>query len=210
MAAQRQQQVLFAADRQQHDDARDRHRLNHQHPFVRQQRARLEHQHPGQEIKRQRQHPQQGRRGDVGGNMRGHRDQQARRHRGEKDPARAQAQGRRRRIGIGCQRIDRGRHRRAQQQQTARPDQNDQQAIAAGPDQVLRAQREHRLQQHRIGQQRQEAADIGGGIEEIWIGAVGVTGADEPRLQQRVVRRQREERQPDRDREQAEQPERVA
>jgi hypothetical protein len=87
MAAQRQQQILFAADREQHNHAGNRQRLQHQHPFVRQQRARLEHQHPGQEIERQRQHPQQRRRGDVGGNMRGHRDQQTRRHRREKNPA---------------------------------------------------------------------------------------------------------------------------
>ncbi len=37
-----------------------------------------------------------------------------------------------------------------------------------------------------------------------------MAGANEPGLQQRIVRRQREERQPDRDREQAEQPERIA
>ena len=58
VSAKRQQQILFAADRKQYDHACDRQRLRHQHPFVRQQRARLEHQHPGQEIERQRQHPQ--------------------------------------------------------------------------------------------------------------------------------------------------------
>src|SRR5256885_12969707 len=47
-------------------------------------------------------------------------------------------------------------------------------------DQVLRAQREDRLQQHRIGQQRQKTADIRGSIEEVRIGAAGVAGADEP------------------------------
>ena len=58
VSAKRQQQILFATDRKQYDHACDRQRLRHQHPFVRQQRARLEHQHPGQEIERQRQHPQ--------------------------------------------------------------------------------------------------------------------------------------------------------
>jgi hypothetical protein len=101
-------------------------------------------------------------------------------------------------------------NRRAQQQDAAACDQHDQEAIAAGPDQVLRAQREHRLQQHRIGQQRQKTADIRGSVEEVRIGAVGVAGADEPGLQQRVVGREREERQPDRHRKQAEQPERIA
>ena len=210
MAAEREQQVLFAGERQQHDHARYRQWLQHQHPFVRQQRTRLEHQHPGQQIQRQRQHPQQRCGGDVGGDMRGHRDQQAGRHRGKKDPARPQAPGRCGSIGFFGSQSALGHDRRAQQQHAARRDQNDQQAIAAGPDQVLRAQREHRLQQHRIGQQRQETADIRGGIEEVGIGAVGMAGANEPGLQQRIVGRQRKERQPDRDREQAEQPERVA
>jgi hypothetical protein len=98
----------------------------------------------------------------------------------------------------------------AGERSSSAPHQDDQQAVAAGPDQVLRAQREHRLQQHRIGQQREEAADVGRGVEEIRIGAGGMAGAHEPGLQQRVVGGEREERQADRDQEQAEQPERVA
>jgi hypothetical protein len=90
MSAEREQQILLATDRQQHHDAGDRQRLCPQHPFVRQQRPRLEHQHPGQQIERQRQHPQQGRGGNVGGNMRGHRDQQPRRYGGKEYPAGAQ------------------------------------------------------------------------------------------------------------------------
>ena len=58
MSAECQQQILFAADRKQYDDAGDRQRLGQQYPFMRQQWPRLEHQHPGQQIKRQRQHPQ--------------------------------------------------------------------------------------------------------------------------------------------------------
>ena len=143
--------------------------------------------------------------------MRGHRDQQPRRHRGEEDPARAQHPRRRRRVGIVGRHVQRRRlRRRAQQQHAAAAISTISSAIAAGPDQVLRAQREHRLQQHRIGQQRQEAADIRGGIEEVRIGTVGMAGADEPGLQQRIVGGEREERQPDRHREQAEQPERIA
>ena len=84
--------------------------------------------------------------------------------------------------------------RRAQQQHAAGGDQQDQNTIAAGPEPVLRVQREHRLQQERIGQQREEAADVGGGIEEIGIAAIGMAGADEPGLQQRIVGGEREER----------------
>ena len=211
MSAERQQQVLLAADRQQHHDAGDRQRLRQQHPFVRQQRPRLEHQHPGQQIQRQRQHPQQRRGGDVGGNMRGHRDQQSRGNGCQKNPAGAQNPRRGRRIAIVGRHVQfRRLRRRAQQQYAAGCDQHDQQAVAAGPDQVLRAQREHRLQQHRIGQQRQEAADIRRSIKEVRVGTVGVAGADEPGLQQRIVGGEREERQPDRHRKQAQQPERIA
>ena len=195
----------------QQDHPHDRKRLQHQHELVRQQRARLEHQHPGQQIERQRQHPQQGRGGNVGGNMRGHRNQQPRRYGGKEDPAGAQDPCRRRRGAIVGRHVQLRRlGRRAQQQHAAACDQHDQQAIATGPDQVLRAQREHRLQQHRIGQQRQEAADIRRSIEEVRVRAVGVAGPDEPGLQQRIVGREREERQSDRQRKQAEQPERIA
>jgi hypothetical protein len=206
MPADRQQQVLLAADREQHDHACDRERLHHQHPFVRQERPRLEHQHPGQEIERQWQHPEQRRGSDVGRNMRGDGDQEARGHRGEKNPARAQGPTRRRRGRFLGPHVGLHQCRRAQQQHAAAGDQHDQKAIARGPHQVLCMEREHRLQQHRIGQQREETADIGGGIEEIRIGPGGVAGADEPGLQQRIVGGKRKERQPDRDGKQAEQP----
>ena len=202
MPAECQQQILFAADRKQYDHAGNRQRLGQQYPFMRQQWPRLEHQHPGQQIKRQRQHPQQRRRGDVGRDMRGHRDQEARRHRGEQDPSGAQDPGRRRRIGLLGLRITHRWNRRTQQQGPAARDQQDQQSVTAGPDQVLRAQREHGLQQHRIRQQRQETADIGRSVEEVGIGPGGMTGADEPGLQQRIVGGERKERQPDRNREQ--------
>ncbi|GCC47459.1 hypothetical protein chiPu_0031562, partial [Chiloscyllium punctatum] len=143
--------------------------------------------------------------------MRRHCDQEARWHRGKEDPARPQAPGRCRRIGVINLHVE---HacigRRPQQQHAATCDQKNQQAIAAGPDQVLGAQREHRLEQHRIGQQRQEAADVRGRIEEVRVGPAGVAGAHEPGLQQWIVGGKREERQADRDREQAEQPHRIA
>jgi hypothetical protein len=88
-------------------------------------------------------------------------------------------------------------------------DQQDQQAVAAGPDHVLRSQREHRLEQNGIGQEREEAADVRRRIEEIRIVTLRMPGAHEPRLQQRIVGRKREERQADRHREQAEQPDRI-
>ena len=209
MPAQRQQQVLFAADRQQHDDARDRRRLGHQHPFVRQQRPRLENQYPGQQIKRERQDPQQGSRRHVGRDMRGHRDQKPGRDRGKKYPARTQDPGRRRRVALHRKRSC-WQCRRAPQQEAASGDQDDQQAIAAGPDQVLRPKREDRLRYQRIGQQREKTADIGRGVEKIGIGPVGVSGADKPGLQQRIIGCEREKQQANRGQKQAKQPQRIA
>ena len=87
---------------------------------------------------------------------------------------------------------------------------SDQHDEADRPQPGLIAEPDQRLDQHRIGEQREEAADIAGGIEEIRILRRRVVGAREPGLQQRAVGGEREERQPDRHREQAEQPERLA
>ena len=75
---------------------------------------------------------------------------------------------------------------------------------------VWALERDQRLDHGGIGEQRQEAADIAGRIEKIGIAGVRMVGAREPGLQQRPVGGEREERQPDRCREQAEQPEDLA
>ena len=75
------------------------------------------------------------------------------------------------------------------------------------PQPGLCAERNERFDQYRVRQQRQEAADIAGGVEEIGIVRGRMVGAREPCLQQRRVGRQCEEGRSDRDREQAEQPE---
>ncbi len=113
MAAEREQKILLASNRQQDHHARDGEGLQEQHPCMGQQWARLKHQHPCQQIKRQRQHPKQGRGGNVGGNMRGDGDQQARGDGGEKNPARTLHPARRGRVTIARLK-DRGRHRRGE------------------------------------------------------------------------------------------------
>ena len=90
MSAERDQQIALAAIGQEIDDSGDSQRLHQQHILVRDQRPALEHQHPGQEVERKRQHPEQRRGGNVGGDVRGDGDEQARWHGGEKDPAQAQ------------------------------------------------------------------------------------------------------------------------
>ena len=197
------------------DQREDEDRLDLDHQPMRNDRLAREHDHEGEEIERERDDPQQRHRGDVGRDMRGHRDQQAGRHGREEDPAHDVAPGRRR--GLGRARRRRGGRRRRRrlvgrlpQQIAAAGDQQDQDDEARRPQPGLRGERDERLDQDRIRQQREEAADIAGGIEEIRIVRGRMVGAREPCLQQRRVGGEREERQPDRDREQAEQPERFA
>ena len=74
----------------------------------------------------------------------------------------------------------------------------------------LIAQPHERLDRDRIGDEREEASGVAGGVEKIGVARGGVTGAREPGLQQRAVGGEREERQPDRGREQPDQPQRFA
>src|SRR5262245_42520832 len=65
---------------------------------------------------------------------------------------------------------------------------------------------EYRFQQHRVLQQSKKTTAIGSGIEKIRIVRSVVTGAHEPRLQQRIIGGESEERQTDRYGKQTEQP----
>ena len=150
----------------------------------------------------------QRRRRHVGGNVSRHRDQEPGRHRREERPAAERAPARRRRCRLCGAPRDIAARGRAQQQHAARGDQHEQQPVAAAPHEIMLPQRKIRLEQERIGEEREKAADIGGGVEEIRVLAVGVSGAHEPGLQQRRVGGECEERQPDRDDEQADQPQR--
>ena len=117
------------------------------------------------------------------------------------------AAGRRR--GVGRRRF-RQPVGRAQHQTAAARDQHDQDIVAGGPEPGLIAEPHERLDRDRIGDQREKAADVARGIEEVRVLRVRMAGAHEPGLQQRTVGGEREERQPDRDGEQPEQPERLA
>ena len=207
MRAKIEQQIVGVGKWQQRDDACDGERLGDQHPAVRQPWARLEHQHEGQQIERQRQNPEQRRRRDVGRDVGGHRDQQAGRYRRQESPA-AKRQPSRGRRGRGRARGRVGARGRAQQQIGARRDQREQQPKSAAPQADMLAQRQRRFEDEGIGQQRKETADIRGRVEEVRVFAGGMSGAHEPRLQQRSVGGEREERQPDRDRKQPDEPQR--
>ena len=182
---------------------------------MRNDRVAREHDHEGEQIERERNHPEQRHCGDVGRNVRGHRDQKARRHGREEDPAHDVAPGRRRffrraRLRRGGGRCRRRLVGRLPQQIAAAGDQQDENDESRRPYPGLRGERDERFDQDRIRQQREEAADVAGGVEEVRIARRRMIGAREPCLQQRRVGGEREKGQPDGYREQAEQPQRFA
>jgi hypothetical protein len=83
-----------------------------------------------------------------------------------------------------------------------------QQHEASRPQLRLHAQRQQRLENQRIGDQREERSKVRCAVEEIGIARLWMAGPAEPGLQDRRIGRDREERQTDRGGEQCEQPER--
>ena len=65
---------------------------------------------------------------------------------------------------------------------------------------------EVRLYDERITEQRRDAAQVARCVEEVGVVAVTVPGVREPGLQGRAVRREGQEREPDRQRERREEP----
>ena len=118
--------------------------------------------------------------------------------------------GRRRRrgrhaAGVRCGRGPRGAPPRGDD--GAEDDQDGEQEIADGPQPCLReppgiSEPEPRLDQRGVAQQREHAAEIAGGVEEVRIAGGGVPGLGEPPLQERRGRAHHEERQAHREREQ--------
>ena len=109
------------------DQRRHEEGLRREHDPVRNDGFGRKNDNEGRKIKRERDHPEERRRGDVRGQMRGDRDQQGRRNGGEPDPGRRVLPGRRRRtaaVGLNC-----GLERTAgpPQQRTADRDEDDQQ-----------------------------------------------------------------------------------
>ena len=137
--------------------------------------------------------------------MRGDGDEQARRHGGEENPAADQQPGRFRSGKLHL--LEDCIHTGSQHDRAASSDQRDEQREAATPQPTLRVQSESRLEQQRVGEKREKTADVGSGIEKIGVVRFAVAGTHKPRLQKWVVRGEREEWQPDRNSEQAQQPE---
>ena len=165
---------------------------------ARDQRLVAEHQHEGEQVERERQHPQQRRGGDVGRDMGGEGRQQRRRHQRQADPAQAIRPGRRR-GGIASRRPPAGAPRPRCPARSGRRASRRRPAPAPPPaagspastERLSCLQPERRLEHEGIAQQRDQAAEVARRIQEIGIVAMRMPGAGEPGLQQRRVGRQR-------------------
>ena len=102
--------------------------------IVREPRPVAEHRHEGEQIERERQHPEQRRGGDVGRDVGRHRDDQAGRDGGKRDPGETVA---RRRPGDGGGVTPRGGRRRAPRSCAAMRDQHGEARKADRPDPCL-------------------------------------------------------------------------
>ena len=207
-------------------DQQQRHQA--EHGGVWQRRPPREHQDEAEQIEDQRHHPEQRGGGNVGGDVGGDAEQQRGRHECQDGPGQALTQGQAlaQAGGAGCLRADRVTAQGGKQvdgvlrlglagmagtedgcggaqDQAERHDPE-----AAGPERRLQVERQHRLDQQRIGEQRQQAAGVAGGIEEIRVARGLVVQVGEPALQQRRGGRDGEHRQPHHQRQPDQQPER--
>ena len=198
---QQQEPDAVQPDRQ-NDDRDDQQRLQPQHQSVRQQWPPRKRNDEGRQIKRQRHDPEQRRRGEVGGDVGGHREQQARRHEGVANPAQPFGDSRaRRRLG----------HHRSGDHMAAVPDPTERNSECEQPQPerpvaALLPQWQGRLDDQRIGEQRQQAAGVAGGVQEVRVAGGGVIGARKPALQQGRRCRYREKGRPDGRRQPGDQP----
>ena len=134
-------------------------------------------------------------------------DQQARRRGGQQHPDQPLAPGdrrARRRWSARARRLARAPVQRRQAREAERED-----AVGDRPGHGLDRQAQRRLDDHRIGHQRDQAAEVAGGIEAVDVLAAGRDQAEPgaPGLQQRRGRRQHRERRADAERQHPQQPE---
>ena len=189
-ADRRGDEPAFARRLRHHEQCRDHGcKMQRQENRARNERFFAEDQNERQQVQRQRQHPQQGRRGDVRRDVRRKGGQQGRGDQRQTDPGEAIAPCRRR-GGVG---VVIGRHRKIGH--VARPA-HEQEDQCQGDGQCCKSERpqpaqhadsERRLEQQRIAQQCDHAAEIARGIEEIGIAALRMTGRGEPGLHQRRI-----------------------
>ena len=187
--------------------------MQEQQRLARDQRVVAEHQHEGQQIERQRDHPQQRRRGDVGrhvhgegGHQRGRHERQARPSPGAAAASAAERVASSAPAGAaGVSGTPPTCAPRIRKNDVASADHEQDEAVR--PDVAELADAKGRLEHEGIAEQRDQAAQVAGGIHEIGIARIGMPAAGEPGLQQRRIGGNGDERQADRPREHAELPE---
>ena len=133
-------------------------------------RRRLEGDDEGAEVEGQRRNPEEGRRAQVRGDVGGHTKHQARRHRREGQPAQALRARCWRSLPSKAPCLLGRTPRRAPDGQAQDRRQDRERAEARAPEAGLDVEQQIRLDRDRIGDQRQQASQIAGGVESIGFG----------------------------------------
>ncbi|MNQ22939.1 hypothetical protein D3C85_360960 [compost metagenome] len=204
---QQQQQPLTGVHAHQADHDGAQRGLKHERRRQADPRLRLEGDDEGQQIEGQGRDPEERGRGHVGRKVSGDAQHEAGRGGGQQNqyalfaPGDGRADGQRR----GLWRVL---NATTPDHDSQSDHQNDEQAVAAGPAVSLARQRHQRLNQGRVGEQSQETAEVGGGIEDIGVLAIGMVGANPriPGLKQRRRGREDRERRTDRQGQRGQQP----
>ena len=181
--------------REEHQQ-RQRKRKDPPQPCGRQRRAGRERQHEGQQIERQRHHPDQRERAQVGADLGGDAQHQRRGQEGQEGPVADGAPAQRRRIRRPGRRDHRDRTapvRGEARQQQHRPEQ--QEADRPADRDVGHA--EQRLGRQRKGQQRDQRPQVAGPVEKIGVIRAWPPALPVPGLDQRGIGRQDRKRQAD-------------
>ncbi len=204
------------AGHHEEDDDEDRGERDRHDPAVQRGWPAAKGEDEAQEVYGQRQDPEEGNGRDVGGHIRGRAEQQTRRHEGQRDPVEASARARRvvrdrrrrrgdrLRQGFAGPPGDRGPRHPPPDRERAQGNQAGEEQIAEAPEPRLGeptriSQVQSRLDQRRIAQEREHAAEIARRVEEVGIERGRVSRVSEPALQERRGRAHHEEGQADRE-----------
>ena len=180
----------LAPDHEHRSPAEDQHRGRNLADDIGQEAVVGKRDRKAEQIEPERDHPDQRHRHQVGGEMRGGRQHQPRRHRRQCDPVKPLPPSDRG-CAFGCcirrclcvaARPDRA---------CANQHEQEERGVKPAPHPGLRGGRQVGLDEQRIGDQPAKAAQVGGGVERIRLPRIACEA--EPALHQRCLRRDREE-----------------
>ena len=211
------QRLVGPGDQDEHQ-RQERHRQELDPDAVRDDPPPAEHEGEREEVDRQRHDPEERDRRDVGGQIGRDAQHQARRDGGEEHPARAPGprDGPVRAVRRRGARRGRGERARGLPRMTGRagtPEregagggQHDQAPVAPCPEVTLRVQAEQALDDDRVGEEREHAAEVARRVEDVRVSRSRVARRGEPGLEDGARRGDGEEGEPDGHREQGEEP----